>query len=146
MNIGELFYWNNFPYSKDGNLKPRLFILLGKSNIFFPPIIVYLVTFTSQTQHYEPNNSRENNIIVRFKKGEFNLDTESVIDLDRDMYDFISESEIQSNIDIKIISQVSNDKLKLIYEKLLLTGISKKIKNDIHDHLNKIGVIGLKKP
>ncbi|MHB8278925.1 MAG: hypothetical protein ACYDIA_14910 [Candidatus Humimicrobiaceae bacterium] len=146
MGIGKLFYWNNFPYSKDGNLKPRLFILLGKSNIFFPPIVAYLATLTSQTQHYEPNNYREKNTIVRFKKGEFNLDMESVIDLDHDIYDFILESEIQNNKDIKIIDQISNEKLKLIYEKLLLTGISNKIKNDIHNHFNRIGVTGLKKP
>jgi hypothetical protein len=146
MGIGELFYWNNFPYPKNGSIKPRLFILLGKSNIFFPPVVAYLVTFTSQLQHYEPNNSREKNTIVRFKKGEFNLDMESVIDLDHDIYDFILESDIQNNKDIKIIDQISNEKLKLIYEKLLLTGISNKIKNDIHDHFNRIGVTGLKKP
>jgi hypothetical protein len=50
------------------------------------------------------------------------------------------------NEDIKIIEQISNKKLKLIYEKLLLTGISIKIKNDIRDHFNRIGVTGLKKP
>ena len=146
MYIGQLFSWNNFPYSKEGNLKPRLFILLGKSNIFFPPIAAYLITLTSQTQHYEPNNYREKNTIVRFKKGEFNLDMESVIDLDHDIYDFILESEIQNNKDIKIIDQISNVKLKLIYGKLLLTGISKKIKNDIHQCLNSAGVTGLKRP
>ncbi len=146
MGTGQLFSWNNSPHIKDENLKPRLFILLGKSNIFFPPVVVYLVTFTSQIQHYEPNNYREKNTIVRFKKGEFNLAMESVIDLDHDVYDFIPESEIQNNKDIKIIDQISNEKLKLIYEKLLLTGISKKIKKDIHDHFNNIGVTGLKKP
>lgn len=71
---------------------------------------------------------------------------ESVIDLDYDIYNFILESEIQNNKNIKIIDQISNEKLKLIYEKLLLTGISKKIKNDIHISLNSTGVTGLKKP
>lgn len=43
-------------------------------------------------------------------------------------------------------SQVTNEKLKLIYKKLLQTGISKKIKHDIHQCLNSAGVTGLKRP
>lgn len=68
MHIGQLFSWNNFPHPKGGNLKLRLFIPLGKSNIFLPPIVVYLVTLTPQIQYYEPNNYREKNTIVRLKK------------------------------------------------------------------------------
>ncbi|MCL4384752.1 MAG: hypothetical protein M1326_00350 [Cyanobacteria bacterium] len=55
MQVGQLFLWNNFPHPKDNNQKPRIFIFLGKSNIFLPPVIAYIITFTSQTQHYNPN-------------------------------------------------------------------------------------------
>ena len=146
MQIGRLFLWNNFPYPKDNSQKTRLFIFLGKSNIFLPPIVAYIITFTSQTQHYNPSSDREKNTIVKFKEGEFSLDKDSVADLDNDFFDFILESEINTCSDIKIISQVTNEKLKLIYKKLLQTGISKKIKCDIHQCLNSAGVTGLKRP
>ena len=146
MQTGQLFLWNNFPYPKDNSQKTRLFIFLGKSNIFLPPIVAYIITFTSQTQHYNPNSDREKNTIVKFKEGEFGLDKDSVADLDNDFFDFIPESEINTCGDIKVIGQISSEKLKLIYKKLLQTGISKKIKYDIHQCLNNAGVTGLKKP
>jgi len=146
MQIGELFLWDEFPYPKDGNPKPRLFIFLGKSSIFFPPIIYYIATFTSQTKYYELHGKREKNTIVKFKQEEFNLDSESVIDLDNDIYDFITENEFNNNENIRFICKISNEKLKLIYEKLLITGISKQIKIDIHYCLNSIGIIGLRRP
>lgn len=146
MQIGQLFCWNNFPHHRDGDQKFRLFILLGKSNIFFPPVVVYVVTLTSQLQHYDSDENRENNTIVRFKKGECGLDKPSVADLDYDIYDFVLESEIENNNDIKLIDLVPDLKLKLFYEKLLLTNVSKIMKIDIHQCLNSIGVTGLKRP
>jgi len=68
MQIGQLFLWNNFPYPKDNSQKTRLFIFLGKSNIFLPPIVAYIITFTSQTQHYNPSSDREKILLLNLKK------------------------------------------------------------------------------
>jgi len=148
MDIGTVFKWINYPKQSDSIKKDRWFVYLGTSSKFCEPLNVFIFTTTSQTNLYEPWEKRENNKnTLKFKAGEFGFDVDCILDVFYFQNNWTLEEfeKYKDNFDIK--GKVSDDKLKIIYEKILKeTTIQKIIKTDIRINLNNIRIYGLKKP
>jgi hypothetical protein len=148
--IGTVFKWLNFPFTQYGNLdiKTRWFIYLGRSSKLNTPVFLYIGTTTSQTQHYDKDGCRSNSNFIRYKAGEFGFDTDCVLDIDADIYDYITESDFNRySADHELVSVLPQDQIRRIYNKILQSNfIGKKIKMDIHSSLNLAGITNLKKP
>ena len=148
MDIGTVFKWINYPKQRDGITKDRWFVYLGTSSILSKPLNVFIFTTTSKTNLYEPWDKRENNKnTLKFKAGEFGFDVDCILDVFYFQNNWTLEEfeKYKDNFDIK--GKVSDDKLKIIYEKILKEPtIQKIIKTDIRINLNNIRIYGLKKP
>jgi hypothetical protein len=148
MDIGTVFKWKNYPKQSDSITKDRWFVYLGTSSKFYEPLNVFIFTTTSQTNLYEPWEEREKNKnTLKFKAGEFGFDVDCILDVFYFKNNWTLEEfeKYKDNFDIK--GKVSDDKLKIIYEKILKeTTIQKIIKTDIRINLNNIRIYGLKKP
>jgi hypothetical protein len=148
METGTVFKWINYPEQTDGIIKDRWFVYFGTSSILSKPLNVFIFTTTSKTNLYEPWNVRGNNKnTINFKAGEFGFDVNCILDVFYFQNNWtIGEFEkYKDNFDIK--GKISDEKLKIIYEKILKeNSIQKIIKTDIRINLNNIGIFGLKKP
>ncbi|MCX6383160.1 MAG: hypothetical protein NTV16_01535 [Actinobacteria bacterium] len=146
MDIGCIFKWNKFPYQKDGVIKDRYFIYLGKTPIFSITCEYHLFTTTHELQYYNDNGNRVKNKFIRLKKDEFKLPLESVLDLDVGLHS-ISENKIIDNKNIEILDYASEEFIKRVYVLILESGfISTVVKMDIYETLNRNGIFGLEKP
>ena len=150
MEVGTVFLWDNFPFSKlsGSSIKPRWFIYLGKTTITSSPIFVFLGTTTTQLHYYESNGERCGHLFIKFGEGEFGFEKDCVLDLDKDLYVQIKESIFLSfEEDINIKGKLSEQKLREIYNLILKSRrIPKIIKRDIHHSFNMAGISGLRKP
>lgn len=52
--VGDIFYWQDYPFPDDPNspIKPRYFIFLGNTPIVISPKYLYLWTTTGRTEKY----------------------------------------------------------------------------------------------
>jgi hypothetical protein len=148
MEIGTVFKWINYPKQRDGITKDRWFVYLGTSSIVVKPLNVFIFTTTSQINLYESGNKRENKKnTIYFKAGDFGFDLDCILDVFNFQNNWTIEEfeKYKDNFDIK--EKVSDEKLKIIYEKILKeNSIQKIIKTDIRRNLNSIGIFGLKGP
>ena len=148
MDIGTVFRWTNYPKQIDGITKNRWFVYLGTSSILSTPQNVFIFTTTSQLNLYEPGNKRESNKnTINFKFGEFGFEADCILDVFYFQNNWTLQ-EFERYKDFFIIKdKVSDEKLKIIYEKILKeNSIQKIIKADIRRNLNNIGIYGLKNP
>lgn len=148
METGTVFKWINYPKQRDGITKDRWFVYLGTSSILSKPLNVFIFTTTSKTNLYEPWDKRENKKnTINFKAGEFGFDVDCILDVFyfQNNWTLGEFEQYKDNFDIK--GKISDEKLKIIYEKILKENrIQKIIKTDIRRNLNDIRIFGLKKP
>lgn len=148
MDTGTVFKWTNYPKQIDMKTKDRWFVYLGTSSILSEPLNVFIFTTTSKKELYEPGNKRENNKnTINFKAGESGLDVDCILDVFyfQNNWTLGEFEKHKDNFDIK--GKISDEKLKIIYEKILKeNSIQKIIKTDIRRNLNDIRIFGLKKP
>jgi hypothetical protein len=148
METGTVFKWINYPKQRDGITKDRWFVYLGTSSILSKPLNVFIFTTTSKTNLYEPWDKRENKKnTISFKAGEFGFDVDCILDVFyfQNNWTLGEFEQYKDNFDIK--GKISDEKLKIIYEKILKENrIQKIIKTDIRRNLNDIRIFGLKKP
>lgn len=148
MDTGTVFKWINYPKQRDGTIKDRWFVYLGTSSILSEPLNVFIFTTTSKKNLYEPWDKRENKKnTINFKAGEFGFDVDCILDVFyfQNNWTLGEFEKYKDNFDIK--GKISDEKLKIIYEKILKeNSIQKIIKTDIRRNLNDIRIFGLKKP
>jgi len=148
METGTVFKWINYPKQIDGITKDRWFVYLGTSSILSKPLNVFIFTTTSKTYLYDLWSERENNKnTIYFKAGEFGFDVDCILDVFyfQNNWTLAEFEKYKNNFDIKV--KISDEKLKIIYEKILKeNSIQKIIKTDIRRNLNNIHIFDLKKP
>jgi len=146
MQLGSVFVWNNFPFREEGKVKNRYFVYFGESHYPDNPIKVFLITTTSRIYHYEEEGARKNHNYYRFKAGSFGFVEESILDVDS-YYDINKESLEKNKEYIEEKGHLPEHILKDIYNLILQSNnISIKVKHDIHDSYNCVGITGLKRP
>jgi len=133
MEIGTVFKWINYPEQRDGITKDRWFVYLGTSSKLSTPLNVFIFTTTSKTKN--------------FKAGEFGFDVDCILDVFffQNNWTLGEFEKYKKYFDIK--GKISNEKLKIIYGKILKeNSIQKIIKIDIKTNLNNIRIFGLERP
>jgi hypothetical protein len=148
MKTGIVFKWKNYPKPRDGIIKDRWFIYLGASSILSEISNVFIFTTTGKTKYYTPGNKRrKNKNIVNFKAGEFGFETDCVLDTFYFQNNWTLEEFERYKDDFEIKERISDEKLKVVYEKILKeNSIQTIIKKDIRRNLNKIDIYNLKIP
>lgn len=120
LNVGDVIWWNEFPYPKGVGIKARWFICLGRSSVFHTPVFTYLCTTTTQIEKFESGGPRAGHALKRFDIKNFPVfDRECVLDLDEELYE-IDENAIDrhhSNIEIK--GSLDENTMRDIYKQLL---------------------------
>ncbi|NCO24585.1 MAG: hypothetical protein COZ07_01755 [Candidatus Infernicultor aquiphilus] len=148
MEIGTVFKWINYPEQRDGITKDRWFVYLGTSSKLSTPLNVFIFTTTSKTNLYKSGNERENKKnTINFKAGEFGFDVDCILDVFffQNNWTLGEFEKYKKYFDIK--GKISNEKLKIIYGKILKeNSIQKIIKIDIKTNLNNIRIFGLERP
>lgn len=155
MDVGDVFTWDQYPYSNE-ETKRRWFIYLGEYKDTPDPfdntssIMIIAPTTTTQTQYYEPGEMRAGIPFVRFSPNEgFGFTEECILDLahrglviPQDI--FLENLESQK---IQIKGKISDQKLREIYDKIYHSrGYPLMLKRRIHENLNKTGISNLPKP
>ena len=148
MTVGDVIRWDDFPYPKDGPIKARWFIYLGRTSLVSCPIFVYLCTTTTQIQQFAPGGNRSNHTSRTFNVNQFSMfDDNCILDFDEDLHE-VTETVIEKCKDkIEIKGRLDSDTMRNIYKNFLRPGVvSRKILSDIHDSFNRDGISNLKKP
>jgi hypothetical protein len=134
--------WTNFPEPQfGGSIKSRWFICLGQTGFSVDPKILY---FHSTTREQNRGGRR----FCLLKHNYPKLKYDCFLYYSEPPYSR-SEYFIAQNVrNIEELCSISNEDLKTIYEGIREHSISysRKIKLDIHDSLNLIGIKGLRKP
>lgn len=143
MQPGSVFRWDNFPLPKDnGKEKARWFVHLGCTGIYVCPAVIYLVTSTTQIQHYVPGGSRARNLAIRVDPAPATpFDSECVIDLDSGFYnvDPATIAGFGTSIEIKgVLSKLHMQQLWQLID--ASTKIPKIVKRDIKRCFEDSGV------
>lgn len=144
------FTWDKFPCSRECNslIKRRWFVYLGHSYTFNNPVYIYIITATTQLQHYESYNNRSNHLCIRFDAGKFGFEQKCILDIDGGFYSSITEEKFnyyKSSCVKK--GKFDENTLREIYNLFIKSQhISKKIKQDIHESLNSAEITHLKQP
>ncbi len=150
MDIGTVFTWDKFPYLRECNslIKRRWFVHLGHSSAFNNPVYIYIITTTTQLQHYESCNNRSNHLYIRFDAGRFGFEQKCILDIDGGFYSSITEEKFSYYKFLCVKKGKFDDNtLRGVYNLLIKSQhISKKIKQDIHESLNLAGIIHLNQP
>jgi hypothetical protein len=146
---GTVFKWNQFPeprYDK-GNIKARWFIYLGDSGILSTPILAYICTTTTQKKRtLQIKGINYSHQLIEFKPTNSPFEEECVLDCDEPPYSK-DKKIFENNPDIQIKGSLDEQKMREIYNGICKSNAySPKILNDIHDSLNKAGIMGLKRP
>ena len=146
MRIGEIFRWRDFPHQLYGDVKPRYFIYMGKTNFEIDPSFAYLYTTTGKLEYYTGDGKRANNSHLIFRKDEYCFTSDCVLDVDMGLHE-IELSEIDNNeSSIDLLARLTEEKIIEIYNYILGSSIAKIKKIDIHSSLNLSGITGLKRP
>jgi hypothetical protein len=148
LTVGEVIRWDNFPYRKDGPIKPRWFIYLGRTSILTTPIFAYLCTTTTQNEHFNPGGSRANHAIKKFDVKQFPMfEQDCILDYDEELYEVPEEILEKCKGHIIVKERLDENTLRNIYKQFSRPGVVSPIKmRDIHDSFNRDGILNLKKP
>lgn len=81
-----------------------------------------------------------------FKKGQSPFEEECLLDFDELPYTSFTKEELEKNLNIEVKGTLEARKMREIYEGIYFSRLySPKIKRDIRESLNLIGIIGLRK-
>jgi hypothetical protein len=146
VNPGDVFRWVSFPYPQIGQeIKSRWFIYLGNTTPFLHPVIAHICTTTTVKEDFEKGGRRESHGCFRFERGKYPFDQECLLDFDEEPYSF-SKQELESHKDIEVKGTLDHRTLRDIYEGIYRSNqYSRKIKADIRESLNQIGITSLRK-
>ncbi len=148
LTVGDVIRWDGFKYPRDGDIKARWFIYLGRSSLLSSPIFSYLCTTTTQLQHFGQGNSRANHVFRRFTCQQHPVfDQDCILDFTEELYDIPTEKldECQRLIEIK--GRLGEEDMRNAYNQFLKVGtVSPRVMLDIHESFNLAGITGLKKP
>ncbi|MDO8723218.1 MAG: hypothetical protein Q7J31_13495 [Syntrophales bacterium] len=147
--IGTVFRWDNFPLPRYGDeTKARWFIYLGETGTFSHIAIIYLVTTTTQTNHFQSGGARSGHGHFRFEPRQFPaFEEDSILDFDDQPYAIEKTRYLSNESDISVKGKLKEDTMRMIYNRFLQAGsCSKMVMLDIHDSFNKAGITALKKP
>jgi len=144
---GDVFLWKDFPFpQKGGEFKRRWFIYLGDSGIFSKPIFAFICTTTTQLEDFKKGGRRAGHRNCVFKKGQFPFEEECLLDFDELPYIDFTKEDLEKNPDIEVRGRLDASKMREIYEGIYFSRVySPKIKRDIRESLNLIGITGLRK-
>lgn len=147
MKPGDVFLWKDFPYpNKGGDIKPRWFIYLGNAGIFETPIFAYICTTTTQIDDFQKGGKREKHRHFLFRKGDYPFEEQCILDYDELPYINIKKEEIEGTSAIEVRGTLDARTMRVIYEGIYSSRLySPRVKRDIRDSLNMIGITGLKK-
>ncbi len=148
LTVGDVIRWNNFPYPKNGPIKPRWFVYLGRTSIVSTPVFIYLCTTTTQKQHFLPGGSRSQHARRNLDKRQFPFfEDDCILDFDEDLH-HVTQDQIEKCIhDIEIRGRLEQDTMRNIYKQFSRPGVvSRMIMLDIHTSFNNDGITNLKKP
>jgi hypothetical protein len=149
LEIGTVFRWDNFPLPRYGNeTKARWFIYLGETGPFSQIAIIYLVTTTTQTAHFQSGGARSRHDKFKFEARQFPaFEEDCILDFDDPPYPIEKERLLNKQSDISVKGKLREDTMRMIYNRFLQAGsCSKMVMLDIHDSFNKAGIAALKKP
>lgn len=147
MKPGDVFWWKEFPFRrKGGETKPRWFIYLGDSGIFSQPVFAFICTTTTQIDDFKRGGNRENHQRYFFKKGEFPFEAECILDFDEPPFADITKEDLEKNPNIEIRGTLSPRVMREIYEGIYNCRLySPRVKRDVRESLNLVGITSLKK-
>ena len=156
MKTGSVFCWKNYPFQKDGEPKDRWFVYLGETKpdpLETNPELIAIIapTTTAQVEFYEEGRERCARPYVKFEPlPELGFTRVCILDLSyspesssRAVFQrYINEGEILEK------GALPQNALREIYEKICTaqSAYSPKLKLDIHNNLNVIGITGLSLP
>lgn len=148
LKVGDVIRWNDFPYQRAGEIKPRWFIYLGRSSIISTPTYLCFCTTTTQLQHFNSGGDRSHHAIKRFDVRQFPMFEENcILDYDEDIYDLPEDKFIMCKANIDIKGSLDSDTMRNIYKQFLKSDVcSKIIMIDIHNSFNQDGITGLRRP
>lgn len=147
MNPGDVFKWVDFPDPQIGNeIKSRWFIYLGHTTTLFEqPILAHICTTTTNIDDFGVGGERASHRFFLFKKGKYPFDQECLLDFDVDPFAY-KKADIESNPNIKVLGTLDHNTLRTIYEGIYSSKFySRKIKMDIRESLQQIGIKTLRK-
>jgi len=149
LEIGTVFRWDNFPLPRYGNeTKARWFIYLGETGPFSQIASTYLVTTTTQADHFQSGGARSGHGHFRFEARQFPaFEEDCILDFDDPPYSIENEMFLNKQGDIAVKGKLREDTMRMIYNRFLQAGsCSKMVMLDIHNSFNKAGIAALKKP
>jgi hypothetical protein len=139
IKTGQIIYWSDFPLQKDGNLKGRYFLYLGISSIFDTPILVNLITTTSQIHYYKSGAKREKAVVFFINRNKYSFfTTDCLIDFNLGYQTVNQDTLMTANIEVK--GEFSLEDLTVIFNKLIRAGsVQIKSLREIRQRLEEIG-------
>jgi len=148
MQSGDIFRWSNFPdpkYNTD-DIKPRWFVYLGDTGKLRTPVIVYLLTATTNLASTEPGGVKHGHSVCRYHPNSSPFDLECIIDVDEGAYT-VDPGTLAGNPDIEIKGSLTEQQMRELYNKLVRSQhYNKFVLRDIHRSFNDAGISSLKMP
>ena len=112
---------------------------------FEQPILAQICTTTTSVNDFKTGGKRASHKCFIFEKGKYPFDQECVLDFDEDPYAY-KEADLESNRNIELMGKLNDQTMKLIYEGIYFSrSYSRKIKINIRESLQQIGIKGLRK-
>jgi len=148
MQSGDVFRWNNFPDPKykAEDIKARWFVYLGDTGKIISPLIVYLITATTNIASMDPGGIKHGHTVCRYHPKSSPFDQECIIDINERTYP-VDAKAIEGNPDIEIKGPLTADQMRELYNKLVKSRFYNRIElKDIHRGFNDVGITSLKKP
>jgi hypothetical protein len=144
MEAGEVFYWVDFPLQNDGELKNRYFLYLGHSSIVDTPIVVNLITTTTQLDYYKQGGRRANNHVFHVDKGKYPFfSMDCLLDLSIG-YQHTCQS-VLDNAQTNVLGKLEYHDLSMIFNKLVdAESVPPKRLREIRQRLEEVGCKNLK--
>lgn len=148
LTVGDVIVWNDFPYPRDGAVKARWFIYLGRTSVFDTPVFAYLCTTTTQFRYFEPGGLRNGHAYKRFDVRQFpQFERDCFLDFDEEIYDILESTIDSCQAQIEIRGRLDKNTMRNIFKQFTRPGVVSPVKlRDIYDSFNRDDIVGLKKP
>jgi hypothetical protein len=148
LKVGDVIRWDDFPYARDGAVKARWFIYLGRTSILATPVFAFLCTTTTQHQHFEPGGDRSHHACKRFDIREFpQFERNCILDYDEDLHEIREDMIDKCRTNIEIKGRLNENTMRNIFKQFARPGVvAHVIMCDIYESFNRDGITGLKKP
>jgi len=141
MQVGEVFRWKNLKHPQfGGRTKPRWFLCLGDSGIILPPKNFYFFSTTCTLRDGVSKFDFDKTKYPFFYEDCYFYYTEPP-------YAITEEQRRKNESDISEVGKIDEGDLRIIYEGIIKSPfLNKRIKLDIHQSFNLIGISGLRRP